>query len=79
MKAGKIGLYGLLTTAALTALLPLAWILSGSLQTLPELLSNERFLPADPQWGNYVTAWVDGDLGVYLRNSVLYTGTAVLG
>lgn len=79
MKAGKIGLYGLLTMAALTALLPLAWILSGSLQTLPELLSNERFLPADPQWGNYVTAWVDGDLGVYLRNSVLYTGTAVLG
>jgi raffinose/stachyose/melibiose transport system permease protein len=75
----RIGLYGLLVGAALTALFPLLWMLSGSLQSLPELLANESFLPGDPQWGNYVTAWVQGDLGIYLRNSVIYTGCAVVG
>lgn len=75
----KIGLYGLLGVAALTALSPLLWMLSGSLQGLTELLSNETFLPASPQWGNYVTAWVEGDLGTYLRNSIVYTGCAVIG
>lgn len=75
----KIGLYGLLAIAALTALFPLLWMVSGSLQTLTELLTNQSFVPSDPQWGNYVTAWVEGDLGTYLRNSVIYTGAAVLG
>jgi ABC-type glycerol-3-phosphate transport system permease component len=75
----KIGLYGLLMVAALTALLPLVWMLSGSLQSLTELLANDTFLPESPQWQNYVTAWVEGDLGTYLRNSVVYTGCAVAG
>ncbi|MGP3962421.1 carbohydrate ABC transporter permease [Nonomuraea sp. 3N208] len=79
VRLDKVGLYGLLSVAALTALFPLLWMLSGSLQSLTELLSNERFLPADPQWHNYVTAWVQGELGIYLRNSVLYTGSAVIG
>ncbi|WP_433518944.1 carbohydrate ABC transporter permease [Nonomuraea sp. CA-143628] len=79
VRLDKVGLYGLLGVAALIALFPLLWMLSGSLQSLTELLSNDSFLPADPQWGNYVTAWVQGELGVYLRNSVIYTGSAVLG
>ncbi|MFI7150034.1 hypothetical protein ACIBO2_34370 [Nonomuraea sp. NPDC050022] len=79
IRLDKVGLYGLLGVAALIALFPLLWMLSGSLQSLTELLSNDSFLPADPQWGNYVTAWVQGELGVYLRNSVIYTGSAVLG
>ncbi|MET7338819.1 carbohydrate ABC transporter permease [Nonomuraea sp. NPDC005650] len=79
VRLDKVGLYGLLVVAALIALFPLLWMLSGSLQSLTELLSNDRFLPADPQWHNYVTAWVQGELGVYLRNSVLYTGSAVIG
>jgi ABC-type glycerol-3-phosphate transport system permease component len=79
MPVHKIGLYGLLGIAALTALFPLLWMVSGSLQSLTELLTNQSFVPSDPQWGNYVTAWVEGDLGTYLRNSVIYTGAAVLG
>lgn len=75
----KVGIYGLLIVAALTALYPLLWMISGSLQTLTELLSNDSFVPADPQWGNYVTAWVQGELGVYLINSLFYTLCAVLG
>ncbi|MFD6443960.1 carbohydrate ABC transporter permease [Promicromonospora sp. NPDC060204] len=79
VRLDRVGLYGLLGIAAVTALFPLFWMLSGSLQTLPELLANESFLPTDPQWGNYVTAWVQGDLGTYLRNSVIYTACAVVG
>lgn len=79
VRLDKVGLYGLLGVAALIALFPLLWMVSGSLQSLTELLANDSFLPADPQWHNYVTAWVEGELGVYLRNSVLYTGSAVVG
>lgn len=75
----RVGLYGLLIAAAVFAVFPLLWMLSGSLQTLDELLSNESFVPADPQWRNYLTAWVEGDLGTYLFNSALYTLTAVFG
>ena len=77
--ADRVGLYGLLTVAALTALFPLLWMLSGSLQSLDELLSGKSLLPKDPQWDNYITAWIQGDLGKYLLNSVGYTLTAVLG
>jgi raffinose/stachyose/melibiose transport system permease protein len=79
LRRDEVGRYGLLVVAALTALLPLLWIVSGSLQSLTELLANERFVPSDPQWGNYVGAWVQGDLGTYLRNSVVYTACAVAG
>lgn len=75
----RIATYVLLVGAALAAVFPILWMLSGSLQTLTELLSNDRFLPANPQWSNYVTAWVEGSLGTYLRNSVIYTGCAVAG
>jgi raffinose/stachyose/melibiose transport system permease protein len=77
--ADRVGLYGLLIAAAIFAVFPLLWMLSGSLQTLDELLSRENFVPADPQWRNYLRAWVEGDLGTYLFNSTLYTLTAVLG
>ncbi len=79
VRPDQIGLYGLLVVAALIALFPLLWMLSGSLQTLNELLRNSSFIPTAPQWANYVTAWIKGDLGVYLLNSVVYTASAVLG
>lgn len=79
IRADRVGLYGLLVVAALIALFPLLWMVSGSLQSLDELLSGKSLLPGAPQWGNYVTAWVQGDLGTYLLNSVTYTLTAVFG
>ncbi|MET4538379.1 raffinose/stachyose/melibiose transport system permease protein [Arthrobacter bambusae] len=79
IRPDQVGLYGLLIVAALSALFPLLWMLSGSLQSLTELLSNESFLPASPQWSNYLTAWTEGQLGTYLRNSIIYSGSAVIG
>jgi ABC-type glycerol-3-phosphate transport system permease component len=79
VSSSQVGLYGLLIAAALIALLPVFWLLSGSLQTQSELLVGQSTLPAAPQWRNYVDAWVKGDLGIYLANSVLYTGCAIIG
>ena len=75
----RVAIYALLTAAAISALFPVVWMLSGSLQSLPQLLKGGTLVPLAPQWGNYVTAWVKGDLGVYLTNSILYTLTAVAG
>lgn len=75
----QVATYAMLIVGALTALLPLLWMLSASLQSLTELLSNESILPSIPQWGNYVTAWQAGNLGIHLRNSILYTAFALLG
>lgn len=79
IRPDRVGLYGLLVVAAVVSLFPLLWMLSGSFQTLDEVLRGTTLLPADPQWHNYVTAWVDGELGRYLFNSILYTGAAVVG
>ncbi|WP_425826244.1 carbohydrate ABC transporter permease [Streptomyces fractus] len=79
LRPDLIGLYGLLVVAALIALLPLLWMLSGSLQSLDQLLSGDSLLPTSFHWDNYVTAWAQGHLGTYLFNSVLYTLSAVVG
>ncbi|MGO4587599.1 carbohydrate ABC transporter permease [Paenarthrobacter sp. 2TAF44] len=79
IRPDKIGLYGLLIVAALIALFPLLWMVSGSLQSLEELLAGKTLVPLEAHWENYVTAWVQGDLGMYLLNSITYTLTAVAG
>jgi len=79
IRPDKIGLYGLLIVAALIALFPLLWMVSGSLQSLEELLAGKSLVPLDAHWENYVTAWVQGDLGMYLLNSITYTLAAVAG
>jgi raffinose/stachyose/melibiose transport system permease protein len=65
----------------LTALLlvvvvyPLVWLFLGSVKSQADYLNGSAFsLPAHWMWGNYKSAWVTGDLGIYIRNSV----TAVL-
>src|SRR6478735_3060415 len=52
---------------------PLVWLLLGSLKTQSEFLNNPTWaLPEDwTNFSNYVTAWVDGNLGQYFLNSIL--------
>ena len=50
---------------------PLAWLFIGSLKSQSDYLNNPSYsLPTHWMWGNYKTAWVTGDLGIYIRNSV---------
>jgi raffinose/stachyose/melibiose transport system permease protein len=75
----KIGIYGLLIVSAVVALFPVLWLVSGSLMSAPELNSGQRLLPSTLVWDNFVRAWVDGNLGQYMMNSVFYAGCAVVG
>ncbi|MFP3466488.1 carbohydrate ABC transporter permease [Leifsonia sp. SIMBA_070] len=79
LRPGRVALYALLVAGALSAIFPILWMISGSMQSLPELLKGDSLLPAVPQWQNFATAWVKGDLAVYLTNSVVYTLCAVAG
>ncbi|MDN4471720.1 carbohydrate ABC transporter permease [Demequina zhanjiangensis] len=56
----------------LTVIYPMFWILMGSFKTQPEFLS-EPFWALPQQWNldNYVSAFVEGGLGTYIKNSVL--------
>ncbi|MDN4474730.1 carbohydrate ABC transporter permease [Demequina sp. SYSU T00192] len=56
----------------LTVVYPMFWILMGSFKTQPEFLS-EPFWALPQQWNldNYVSAFVEGGLGTYIRNSVI--------
>ncbi|HKP08674.1 MAG TPA: carbohydrate ABC transporter permease [Microbacterium sp.] len=52
---------------------PLFWMLTGSLKTQEEFLNNPTWaLPEDwTNFSNYVEAWTTGNLGTYIRNSIL--------
>jgi raffinose/stachyose/melibiose transport system permease protein len=75
----RIGIYGLLTVSAVVALFPVLWLVSGSLMSAQELNSGQRLLPTTVVWDNFVRAWVDGNLGQYMLNSIIYTACAVVG
>lgn len=75
----RAAFYGLLVLVAVVALFPIAWLLTGSLQTIHELYDSVHFWPAVPQWQNYARAWDQGNLHTYLPNSLLYSVAAVTG
>jgi raffinose/stachyose/melibiose transport system permease protein len=55
-------------------LYPLVWLLLSSFKTRNEFLTEPSWaLPSQLNFDNYVDAWVDGNLGVYVRNSLLAT------
>jgi raffinose/stachyose/melibiose transport system permease protein len=53
-------------------LYPLVWLLLGSFKSQSDHLNRPTFsLPTQWMWSNYRTAWVTGNLEVYIRNSIL--------
>jgi raffinose/stachyose/melibiose transport system permease protein len=66
----------LLTALLLVVVIyPLVWLFLGSVKSQADYLNQPTFsLPTHWMWGNYKAAWITGDLGIYIRNSV----TAVL-
>jgi raffinose/stachyose/melibiose transport system permease protein len=51
---------------------PLVWLFLGSVKSQYDFLNRPTFsLPSHWMWGNYKAAWVTGDLGIYIRNSVI--------
>ena len=64
---------GALVLVALVSLFPFFLMLSGSLQTIEELYAGITLWPTVPQFQNYVSAWENGSMSVYIPNSILYS------
>lgn len=54
-------------------LYPIFWLLNGSLKTETEFFSNVWGISADPQFGNYASAWLRADFSTKYLNSVITT------
>jgi raffinose/stachyose/melibiose transport system permease protein len=68
----KVILYAFLALLAVVQLFPLVWLLDYSLVKSGELFGPEVLRWPHPfQWNNYVRAWVDGRIPLYLWNSTV--------
>jgi sn-glycerol 3-phosphate transport system permease protein len=71
---GKAGRYALLTVLALIVVFPIYITIVNSLLPSADITHQPpKFLPTNPQWGSYSTAWTDGHMGTYLKNSLIVT------
>lgn len=76
---GKIFKMTCLIIVAVIQIFPLVWLLNFSLASSNELFTNGLLIiPKKIQWGNYITAFIDGNFLLYLRNSVLINTLAVI-
>ncbi|WP_425826286.1 carbohydrate ABC transporter permease [Streptomyces fractus] len=79
LRGPRVALYALLIAGALEALVPVLWVVSGSLQSSKQLYKGTNPIPRPFEWGNFAAAWNEGGFSQYLPNSLLYTTAAVLG
>ncbi|MEM9776655.1 MAG: carbohydrate ABC transporter permease [Chloroflexota bacterium] len=70
--------YSILIFGAALCIFPLLLSISFSLMNLTEV-SSRAWLPASPQWSNYLNAWEDGKFGIYFWNSVRLATITVAG
>jgi len=65
---------------AVIQLFPLIWLFDFSIAKSGDLFASDLLIiPDPPQWGNYITAFVDGKVLKYLFNSVVVNVTTVVG
>jgi len=76
---GGVGINTFLCVTAVTCLFPLFWMFRSSLMSLDTIFTDKSLIPTALNFGNYAKAWVDGNFGIYLLNSIIYTVTVVAG
>jgi ABC-type glycerol-3-phosphate transport system permease component len=83
---GRAATFAVLLLGAIVAVMPFLYMASTSLKSLSETLTrmspipfNPDFWPRVPQWGNYVTAWMEASFSLYFKNSVVIALVTVLG
>ncbi|MGQ4488995.1 carbohydrate ABC transporter permease [Streptomyces sp. SAS_281] len=58
---------------------PLLWMFLTSLKSNSDYLNNSTWsLPTTWEWGNYTEAWTTGNIGLYIKNSLLAVVPALL-
>lgn len=70
--------YVVLLFFALLILFPVYIVVVGSFKTEFEMYNNIFGLPASWGLGNYITAFVDGQMGLYYKNSLVVTAASIL-
>jgi N-acetylglucosamine transport system permease protein len=68
--------YFVITVWAIMTVLSFVWIIVTSFKTDQEIFSKIWGLPARLHFSNYVRAWVNGQIGTYFFNSIIYVGLA---
>lgn len=76
---GQIVIIFFLVLIALAQLFPLLWLFNYSLQKSSQLFGPKLIdIPAQPQWENYLKAWVDGRIAQYLTNSIIVVASSIV-
>ncbi|WP_226527274.1 carbohydrate ABC transporter permease [Metabacillus niabensis] len=71
LKPSKLLFYIFIISFALVWLIPVFFLFLTSLKSNGDLFSNSLFaLPEEFKWGNFVEAWKEGNLGMYMKNSL---------
>ena len=68
-----------LMAITLTCIFPLFWMIRSALMTKETIFIDQSLIPKVIEFGNFPTAWIEGNFGMYFLNSVLYTVTVVAG
>lgn len=75
---GKVLLHAMLIAYTILVAYPMFWLLCASMKTSREIFENPWSLPSAFRLDNYVTAWVQADIGRYFINSVLVTTVSMI-
>lgn len=76
-KPWKIIVFCIVLFYACISLYPLIWVLLQSFKSEGEFLSSIWTLPSSISFDNYIAAFTQGKLGVYLKNTVINTAATV--
>lgn len=72
----KIVSYILIAVVMIAYLFPLVYLLNTALKTTDAFYADPVGIVTDPQFSNFVDAWLQGNFAAYILNSLLYTLTA---
>jgi len=75
----SLSIHVFLMAVTLTCLFPLFWMVRCALMTEESIFVDKSLIPKVMVFGNFSTAWIEGNFGTYFVNSVFYTFAVVLG
>lgn len=77
----KVLVYAALIIMTISIIIPVAWVFMASFKRNAEFIgkgTNPWALPEQLQWQNYVTAFVDAEMGKFFLNSVIVTALSLV-
>jgi raffinose/stachyose/melibiose transport system permease protein len=74
IKFWNVVIYSIILFGALFEFFPMIWLVVFSLGKDTDMFATEILKIPDPiQWGNYISAWVDGKMAQYMFNNIVVT------